>query len=117
MGAFIHQVTTGHEDISNNEIAAISISLLSLIVLVGEVAFILIPALEKIQNVPVENIAASLLGVSLIIAVILGMAAKIQAVGTVSIKGLVASMIGLAGNLLILSFALPRVFEVPSAII
>ena len=111
LGAFIHQVTTGHEDISNNEIAAISISLLSLIVLVGEVAFILIPALEKIQNVPVENIAASLLGVSLIIAVILGMAAKIQAVGTVSIKGLVASMIGLAGNLLILSFALPRVFE------
>lgn len=111
LGSFIHQVTTGHEDISNNEIAAISISLLSLIVLVGEVAFALIPALEKIKNVPVENIAASLLGVSLIIAVILGMATKIQAVGTVSIKGLVASMIGLAGNLLILSFALPRVFE------
>ena len=111
LGEFIHQVTTGHKDISNNEIAAISISLLSLIVLIGEVAFILIPALEKIQNVPVENIAASLLGVSLIIAVILGMAAKIQAIGTVSIKGLVASMIGLAGNLLILSFALPRVFE------
>ena len=111
LGSFIHQVTTGHQDISNNEIAAISISLLSLIVLVGEVAFVLIPALEKIQNVPVENIAASLLGVSLIIAVILGMAAKIQAIGTVSIKGLVASMIGLAGNLLILSFALPRVFE------
>lgn len=111
LGSFIHQVTTGHQDISNNEIAAISISLLSIIVLIGEVAFGLIPALEKIQNVPVENIAASLLGVSLIIAVILGMAAKIQAVGTVSIKGLVASMIGLAANLLILTFALPRVFE------
>ena len=110
MGSFVNTATKNRMD--NNDIAVISIMLLSMIVMIGEISLLLVPALAKIQNVPWKNIAAALGGVSIVIGIMTLLALKLATVtSTESIVMVLAGMAAMAGQLWVLSKVLPDIFD------
>lgn len=111
LGHFITEV--GNADtLSNNRLAVISITMLSLIIMIGEISLMLIPALAKIQNVPWENIAIALGGVAVVIGIMSLLALKLAKISSIeNVPTILAGMAATAGQLWVLSKVLPEIFD------
>jgi len=109
---FINSV--GNIKLNERQFATILSSLFLITVILGEVGLVLIPSLARLENISWEVIASTLLGIAAIIGIMMHTMAEVQKAGVShhgGIKGLVASIIGLAANLLLLAFVVPKIFE------
>jgi hypothetical protein len=112
MGNFIRQFNGSGLSLDSTDLAVISIMMLSIIVIVGEISLLLVPRLEAIKDVDWKSIAAALGGVVLIIGVIALMTTKLAAITNQASIGSILTGIGaLILTMFALSKILPDIFD------
>ena len=106
--------SVGNIKLNERQFATILSSLFLITVILGEVGLVLIPSLARLENVSWDVIAATMIGIAAIIGIMMHTMAEVQKAGVShhgGVKGLVTSIIGLAANLLLLAFVVPKIFE------